>query len=210
MARHQYSRSSFLIWQAENREVLEIVRSDEDVHAAHHKVSGMNFIPGGYAVPPSIREQHAEAERQLVVSTTPETDTQLPSPAPDNDPRDDNVDDDEPSTPREDVIRTPPPVPVPQLQTPPESRPANVFSRKSKSLQVNLREPPSQELIQRVVDAFNASLPSSLERSAPQRRPSLSPSAPTQEDLPQEELSPLRERRTKLKQDKRAKKRPRG
>ena len=148
-------------------------------------------------------------ESQLIVSTAPETDTQPPSPAPDNDPRDDNVDDDEPSTPREDVIRTPP-VPVPQLQTPPASRPANVFSRKSKSLQVNLREPPSQELIQRVVDAFNASLPSSLGRSAPQRRPSLSPSAPTQEDLPQEELSPLRERRTKLKQDKRAKKRPRG
>ena len=117
MAGHQYSRSSFLIWQAENREVLEIVRSDEDVHAAHHRVSGMNFIPGGYAVPPLVQEQRAEAESQLVVSTALETDTQPPSPAPDNDPRDDNVDDDEPSTPREDVIRTPPSVPAPQLQT---------------------------------------------------------------------------------------------
>ena len=56
MAGHQYSRSSYLIWQAENREVLEIVRSDEDVHAAHLRVSRMNFIPGGYVVPPSVRE----------------------------------------------------------------------------------------------------------------------------------------------------------
>ena len=170
----------------------------------------MNFIPDGYAVPPSVQEQHAEAESQLVVSIAPKTDTQPPSPTPDNDPRDDDVDDDEPSTPREDVIRTPPPVPAPQLQTPSVSRPANVFSRKLKSLQVNIREPPSQELIQRVVDAFNAPLPASPACSAPQRRPSLSPSALTQEDLPQQELSPLRERGTKLKQDKRAKKRLRG
>ena len=103
MAGHSYSRSSFLIWQAENKEVLEIVRSDEDVRATHHRVSGMNFIPGGYAVSPSVREQGAEAESQLVVSTALETDTQPPSLA-DNDPRDDNVDDDVPSTPREDVI----------------------------------------------------------------------------------------------------------
>ena len=118
--------------------MLEIVRSDEDVHAAHHRVSGMNFIPGGYAVLPSVREQRAEAESQLVVSTAPETDTQPPSPALDNDAGDDNDDDDEPSTPREDVIRTPPPIPAPQLQTPPALRPANVFTRKSKSLQVNI------------------------------------------------------------------------
>ena len=108
--------------------MLEIVRSDEDVHAAHHKVSGMNFIPGGYAVPPLVRKQRAEMESQLVVSTVPETDTQPPSPAPDNDAGDDNDNDDKPSTPREDVIRTPPPIPAPQLQTPPASRPANVFT----------------------------------------------------------------------------------
>ena len=140
MACHKYSRSSFLIWQAENREVLEIVRSDEDVYAAHHRVSGMNFIPGGYAVPPSVREQLAEAESQLVVSTALETDTQPSSPALDNDVGDNNDDNDEPSTPREDVIRTPPPIPAPQFQTPPASRPANVFTRKLKSLQVNIRE----------------------------------------------------------------------
>ena len=145
--------------------MLEIVRSDEDVHAAHHRVSGMNFIPGGYAIPPSVREC-AEAESQLVVNTAPETDTQLPSPAPNNDAGNDNDDDDEPSTPREDVIRTPPPIPAPQLQTPPTSRLANVFSRKSKSLQVNIQEPPSEELVQRVVDVFNAALPASLIGSA--------------------------------------------
>ena len=119
--------------------MLEIVRSNEDVHAAHHRVSGMNFIPGGYAVPPLVREQHAEVESQLVVSTAPETDTQRSSPAPDNDARDDNDDDNEPSTPHEDVIRTLPPIATPQLQTPPALRPANVFTRKSKSLQVSLQ-----------------------------------------------------------------------
>ena len=160
------------------------------------RVSGMNFIPGGYAVPPLVREQRAEAESQLVVSTAPETDTQPPSLAPDNDAGDDNDDDDEPSTPCEDVIRTPSPIPAPQLQTPPASRPANVFTRKSKSLQVNIREPPSKKLVQRVVDVFNAALPASLIGSASQRRPSLSPSAPTQEDLPQQELSPIVEWRT--------------
>ena len=135
------------------------------MHAAHHRVSGMNFIPDGYAVPPSVREPRVEAKSQLVVSTEPETDTQPPSPAPDNDPRNDDDDSDEPSTPREDVIRTPVPIPVPQLQTPPASRPANLYSRKTKSLQVNIQEPPSKELVQCVVDVFNAALPSSLIRS---------------------------------------------
>ena len=165
--------------------MLEIVRSEEDVHAAHHRVSGMNFIPGGYAVPALVREPRAEAKSQLVVSTAPETDTQLPSPIADNDPREDDDDEDEPSTPCEDVIPTPPAIPAPQLQTPPTSRPANLYSRKLKSLQVNIREPPSEELVRRVVDAFNAPLPSSPGCSASQRRASLSPSAPTQEDLPQ-------------------------
>ena len=50
--------------------MVEIVRSEEDVHAAHHRVSGMNFIPGGYAVPASVQEPRVEAESQLVVSTS--------------------------------------------------------------------------------------------------------------------------------------------
>ena len=60
--------------------MLEIVRNNEDVHATHHRVSGMNFIPGGYAVPPSVRKQSAEVKSQFVVSTEPEIDTQPPSP----------------------------------------------------------------------------------------------------------------------------------
>ena len=51
VADHYHSRSSHLILQAENREVLEIVRSEEDVHSAHLRVLRMNFIPGGYVVP---------------------------------------------------------------------------------------------------------------------------------------------------------------
>ena len=127
--------------------MLKIVRSEEDVHAAHHRVSGMNFIPGGYVVSALVREPRAEAESQLVVCTAAETDTHLPSPVRDNDPREDDDDEDEPSTPHEDVIPTPPAIPAPQLQTPPASRPTNMNSRKSKSLQVNIREPPSEELI---------------------------------------------------------------
>ena len=54
VAGHYHSCSSHLILQAENREVLEIVHSEEDVHSAHHRVSGMNFIPGGYVVSAAV------------------------------------------------------------------------------------------------------------------------------------------------------------
>ena len=66
--------------------MLEIVHSKEDVHSAHHRVSGMNFIPGSYAVAAAVREACAEAKSQLVVSAPTETDTQPLSPVPDNDP----------------------------------------------------------------------------------------------------------------------------
>ena len=146
VAGHYHSRSSHLIWQAENREVLEIVRSEEDVHSTHHRVLGMNFIPDGYAVPAVVQEACAEAESQLVVSALVETDTQPPSPVPDNNPKEDDDDEDEPSIPREDVILDPPAIPVPHLQTRPASRPANLYRWKSKSLQANIREPPSEEV----------------------------------------------------------------
>ena len=74
--------------------MLEIVRSKEDVHSAHYRVSGMNFIPGGYVVPAAVREAHVEAESQLVVSAPAETDMQPPSPVLDNDPREDDDDED--------------------------------------------------------------------------------------------------------------------
>ena len=75
VAGHYHSRSSHLILQAENRKVLEIVRSKEDVHSAHHRVLGMNFIPDGYVVPAAVREARAEAKSQLRVSAPTETDT---------------------------------------------------------------------------------------------------------------------------------------
>ena len=125
---------------------------------------------------------------------------------------DDDVDD-EPSTPPVIVISGSPerwPLPPPQLRTPPALNPPNTYVRKSKSLQVNIEQPPSDELIRRVAEALGTPLPSSPRASPSQRRGSVSPTAPTQEDLPQEELSPPCERRTKLKHDQRPKKRPQG
>ena len=101
-------------------------------------------------------------------------------------------------------------MPPPQLQSPSASNPANTYSRKSKSLQVNIQEPPSEELVRQVAEALNTPLPSSPEASPIQRRGTVSPSAPTQEDVPQGELSPLCERRTKMKHDKRPRKKLRG
>ena len=205
------------ISQAENREVLEIVRSQEDVLAAHQRVSGMNFIPSGHVILASIRNAQDEVESQLVEGALAETDTQPPSPNPINETReeedDDDDDDDEPSIPKVIVISSSPdrrPLPPPQLQTPPASNPANTYTKKSKSLHVNIQQPLSNELIRRVAKALGTPLPSSPGASPTQRRGTVSPSAPTREDLPQEELSPLRERRTKMKHDKRHKKRPRG
>ena len=123
--------------QAENREVLEVVRSQEDVLAAHHRVSGMNFIPGGHVIPPSIRDARSEVESQLVEGAPVKMDMQPPSPNSINKTQEeeDDDDDDEPSTPPVIVISSSPerpPLPPPQLRTPPTSNPANTFSRKSK------------------------------------------------------------------------------
>ena len=107
--------------------------------AAHQRVSGMNFIPGGHVIPTSIRDAWSEVESQLVEEAPAEMDTQLPFPNPINETQeeDDNDNDDEPSTPKVIVISSSPdrhPLPLPQLQTPPASNPANTYSRKSKSL----------------------------------------------------------------------------
>ena len=175
----------------------------------------MNFIPGGHVIPPWIRDPRGEVESQLIEGAPVETETQPPSPNAINDTQEeeDDDDDDDPSTPPVIVIQSSPerlPLPPPELRTPPASNPANTYLRKSKKLQVNIHQPPSDELIRRVAEALNSPLPSSPTASLSQRTGSLSPSAPTQEDLPQEELSPPCERRTKLKHDKRPKKRPRG
>ena len=166
-------------------------------------------------IPPSIRDAWGEVESQLIEGAPIETDMQPPSPnlIHDTQEEEDDDDDDEPSTPPVIVISGSPerpPLPPPQLRTPLASNPPNTYFRKSKSLQVNIHQPPSNELIRRVAEALNSPLPSSPRASPTQRTGSLSLTAPTQEDLPQEELSPPRERRTKLKHDQRPKKRPRG
>ena len=183
--------------------------------AAHQRVSGMNFIPGSHVIPALIRDARGEVKSQLVEGAPTETDTQPPSPNPINETQEEEDDDDidEPSTPKKTLISSSPdwrPLPPPQLQTTPASIPASTYSRKSKSLQVNIQEPPSEELVRCVAEALATPLPSSPGAFPILRREIVSPSSPTQEDLPQGELSPPRERRTKLKHDKRGKKRPRG
>ena len=119
---------------------------------------------------------------------------QPPSPNANIDFGEDKEDVDEPSTPPEDVNPDQQAMPPPQLQTPSTSNPANLTLWKSKSLQINIQDPPSEELILRVSEAFLTLLPSSSGASPLQKKGPALPSAPTLEDLPQEEFSPPRER----------------
>ena len=50
------------VCQAKNREVVEFLLHAEDILSAHQRVAGMNFIPGGYRMPPAVREARVEAE----------------------------------------------------------------------------------------------------------------------------------------------------
>ena len=117
---------------------------------AHHRVSGMNFIPSGHVIPASIRDARGEVESQLVEGALAEMDTQPCSPNPINKTQEEEDDDDEPFTPKVIVISSSldrRSLPPPQLQTPPASNLANTYSRKSKSLLVNIQEPPSDEFV---------------------------------------------------------------
>ena len=96
----------------------------------------------------SIRDARGEVESQLVEGAPAKTDMQPPSLNPINKIQEGEDDEDEPSTPRVVVISSSldrRSLPSSQLQTPPASNPANTYSRKSKSLQVNIQEPPSEE-----------------------------------------------------------------
>ena len=115
--------------------------------AAHHRVLGMNFIPGGYAILAAIRDACVEAESQLIARAQAETDTQPSSPNADIDFEEDKQDVDEPSTPPKDVNPNQQAMPLPQIQTPSASNPTNLYLRNSKSLQVNIQDPLSEELI---------------------------------------------------------------
>ena len=181
--------------------------------ATHHRVSGMNFIPSGHVIPTSVQDARSKVESQLIEGAPAEMDTQPPSSNPINKIQKDKDDEDKSSTPRVIIIPSSPDrhaMPPLQLQTSSASNPTSTYSRKSKSLQVNIQEPPSEELVRRVAEALNTLLPS-LSRASPiQKRGTVSPSTPTQEGLLQGEFSPPRERRTKMKHDKRPKKKPRG
>ena len=43
--------------------------------ATHHRVLGMNFIPGGHVIPPSIRDARSEVESRLIEGAPVEMDT---------------------------------------------------------------------------------------------------------------------------------------
>ena len=74
------------------------------------------------------------------------------------------------------------------------------------------KPPPSKELIQRVVEILQVAQPTSKGGPRPKKKKVVasSPPAPMQEDHPEDELSPPQEQRSKTKQDKWPRKKPRG
>ena len=83
-----HSHLGLSVCQAENQEVVEFVCHAEDILGAHQRVTGMNFIPGGYKMPTAVREARAEAKSQLVASGAGDIDTEPPSPTYNDDFRD--------------------------------------------------------------------------------------------------------------------------
>ena len=81
------------------------------------------------------------------------------------------------------------------------------------TLKLDIWKPsPSEELIQRVAEILQAPQPTSNGGPCPKKKKVVasSPTAPTQEDHLEDELSPPQEQRTKTKQDNRPRKKPRG
>ena len=72
------------------------------------------------------------------------------------------------------------------------------------------KPPPSEELIQWVSGIMRAPQSSSKGVRPKRKKVSSSPLASTQEDHPKDELLPPHKLRSKLKQDKRPRKKPRG
>ena len=94
--------------------MVEFVRAREDIVAAHQRVAGMNFIPGGYKMPAGISKARAEAKSQLLASGEGDIETELPSPTYDVDFRDaENVP--LPPSPAEEEE---PPLPAPEDRPP--------------------------------------------------------------------------------------------
>ena len=81
------------------------------------------------------------------------------------------------------------------------------------TLKMDIRKPPpSKELIQRVAEILQAPQSTSKGGPHPKKKKVVvsSPPAPTQKDHPEDELSPPQELRSKTKQDKWPRKKPRG
>ena len=94
---------------------------------------------------------------------------------------------------------------VRDLESPPTTDP--------QTLKLDIRKPPlTKELIQRVAEILQAPQPTSKGGPRPKKKKVVasSPPTPTQEDHPEDELSPPQEQRTKTKQDNQPKKKPRG
>ena len=41
---------------------MEFVHLTNDIIAAHHRVSGMNFIPGGYIIPAEVQDARTKSK----------------------------------------------------------------------------------------------------------------------------------------------------
>ena len=63
---------------------MEFVRHANNITIAHHRVSGMNFIPDGYTIPATIQDARAKAKSQLVASGAAKNKTEPPSHVDDN------------------------------------------------------------------------------------------------------------------------------
>ena len=88
--------------------MVEFVRHVDDIVVAHHKVTGMNFIPGGYTMPAAVQEAHAKAESQIVASGATESKTELPSPTDEDEFHNVQDDDDFPPSPTEEDLHPTP------------------------------------------------------------------------------------------------------
>ena len=193
---------------------MEFVCHADDVVAAHHSVSGMNFIPGGYTIPATIREARAEAESQLVANGAVESEIEPPSPANENEFLDTQDDKDlpplptdvdlPPSRPDEVHIGSPcqdagrPPAQDIQAELDVESP----HARDPQTLKLDIRKPPpSKELIQRVSEIMRVPQSTSKGDRRKKKKVPSSVLAPMQLDHPKDDLLSLCELRSKLKQD---------
>ena len=221
--------------------MVEFVRHVDDIFGAHQRVTGMNFILRGYKMPAAVQEACIEAESQVLASGASEIETELPSPAYNDEFRDAQHVDLPPSPVEQDLPPSSededrPPSPV--VDDVPPTRPDEVYNlsphqdagrplaqetsallddespptREPQTLKLDIRiPPPSKELIQRVIEILKA--PQSTSKGVRPKKKKVAPSsppAPMQEDHPEDELSPLHKLRSKIKQDKRPRKKPRG